>query len=178
MCAVDQDAEWLGLTARWASHDLDENARLVELACWDMVEVLRRDASPLGKPARQPIRLQPLRHARAVGDQCSGRVDVPIQLGLGFGDPVRIHLAGGERQSGDVAAGEALGAHGSEAWQDDVGDDGAHGHGPPGCQTGPVGPSPATPVAETAGWVFGIDEAFAALDAALWRLRRGPEVAS
>ena len=76
------------------------------------------------------------------------------------------------------AAGEALGTHRFEAWQDDVGDDGAHGHGPPGCQTGAVGPSPATPVAETAGWVFGIDEAFAALDAALRRLRRGPEVAS
>ena len=59
-----------------------------------------------------------------------------------------------------------------------MGDDGAHGHGPPGCQTGAVGPSPATPVAETAGWVFGIDEALAALDAALGRLRRGPEVAS
>ena len=53
-----------------------------------------------------------------------------------------------------------------------------HGHGPPGCQTGAVSPCPATPVAETAGWVFGIDEARAALDAALGRLRRGPEVAS
>jgi hypothetical protein len=35
-----------------------------------------------------------------------------------------------------------------------------------------------TPVAETAGWVFGIDEARATLGAALGRLRSGPEVAS
>src|ERR1700682_3043673 len=177
MGTVDQDAERLGLAARWGSHDLYEDAWLVELARWDVIEVLRRDAGALGKPALQPIRLQSLRRARAVDDQCSGRVDVPIELGLGFGDPVRIDLAGGERQSGDVAAGEALGAHGSEAWQDDVGNDGAHGHGPPGCQTGAVGPSPATPVAETAGWVFGIDESFAALDAAVGCLRSRPEVA-
>src|SRR5947199_371174 len=72
MGTVDQDAERLGLTARRASHDLDQDTWLVELARWDMVEVLRRDAGPLGEPTLQPVRLQPLRRARAVGDQCSG----------------------------------------------------------------------------------------------------------
>src|SRR6266568_1043947 len=177
MSAVDQDAEWLGLTPWWASHDFDQDAGFVELARWDVIEVLRRDAGPLGKPACQPSRVQPLGRARASVDQRSGRVDVPVQLGLWFGDPERIHLAGSQKWRADVAAGEALGAHRSEAWQDDVGDDGTHGHGPSGCQTGPVGPSPATPVAKASGWVFGINQALAALNAALGRLRRRPEVA-
>jgi hypothetical protein len=43
MGTVDQDAERLGLAARRASHDLDQDAWLVELARWDMVEVLQRD---------------------------------------------------------------------------------------------------------------------------------------
>src|ERR1700694_3168042 len=103
MGTVYQEAEWPGLAARWASHDLYEDAWLVELARWDMVEVLGRDAGPLGKPALQPVRLQPLRRARAGGDQRSGRVDVPVQLGLGFGYPVRIHFAGGHGQSAEVA---------------------------------------------------------------------------
>jgi len=64
-----------------------------------------------------------------------------------------------------VAAGEALGAHRSEARQDDVGDDGTHGHGSFWMPDGPVGPSPATPVAKASGWVFGINQALAALNA-------------
>src|SRR5712691_3205316 len=76
-----------------------------------------------------------------------------------------------------MAARKALGTHGSDAWQDDAGDDGAHGHGPPGCQSGAVGARSATPVAVAAGWVFGIDEALAALDTAVGRLLGRPEVA-
>src|SRR5216683_3281165 len=76
-----------------------------------------------------------------------------------------------------MAARKALRTHGSDAWQDDAGDDGAHGHSPPGRQPGAVGARSATPVAVAAGWVFGIDEALAALDTAVGRLPGRPEVA-
>src|SRR6266849_1145788 len=76
-----------------------------------------------------------------------------------------------------MAARKALGTHGSDAWQDDAGDDGAHGHGPPGREPGAVGARSATPVAVAAGWVFGIDEALAALNTAVGRLLGRPEVA-
>src|SRR6266700_7984856 len=76
-----------------------------------------------------------------------------------------------------MAARKALGTHWSDAWQDDAGDDGAHGHGPPGREPGAVGARSATPVAVAAGWVFGIDEALAALNTAVGRLLGRPEVA-
>src|SRR5216684_415386 len=78
--AVDQDAKWLGLTTGWASHDLDQDARLGKFVGWDMVEMLGREARSLGKPALQPAWVEPLGGAWPGGDQRSGRVDIPVQL--------------------------------------------------------------------------------------------------
>jgi len=89
MGAVDQDAEWFGLATWWAAHDLNQDPRFVELVRWDVVDVLGRDGVPLAKPALQPIRVEPLGRARASGEQPAGRVDVPVQLGVRFGNPER-----------------------------------------------------------------------------------------
>src|SRR2546421_3469915 len=94
MGAVDQDAEWFGLATWWAAHDLNQHPRFLELVRWDELEVLGRDCGPLGKPALQPIRIEPLGRARASGDQPAGRVDVPVQLGLSFCNPEGIDLFG------------------------------------------------------------------------------------
>ena len=112
----------------------------------------------LAKPAFQPVLLEPLGRARACGDQPAGRVDVPVQLGLRFGNPERINLFGRqgraarwprEKHSGHndpsadrmtVAMMELMGMVLLDASRHDR----------------RVGP--ATPVAEAPGCVFGIDE--------------------
>ena len=78
--AINEDAEWLRLCARWTTNYLHENAWLIEPFGWNVVNVLRRNRGSLRNPVEEPAAVQAKGDAWTRCDKGAGEVDFPIEL--------------------------------------------------------------------------------------------------